>query len=316
LMFRSLVGSRALEGAWCGPARPARPATAASRAAAVACPSLLRASRSGNTLVIETPNFTIRGLRLDADARGWAAAFEALRTRLVATWLGETSLKTWVPKCEVVLHDTTASYRRAVGAEAGRTLGSTRVSFEGDQIVRRLVDVRADQSGWYDGAIPHELTHVLLAEYLDQAHFPAWADEGMAVMADTAAKRRGHDEDLRRALRLGGTFRIADLFAQAECPAGHAHTFCAQSASLVQFLARQGAPDLFVRFVRLAASAGYDAALQQFYGIAGATDLERRWHADLASAGRKGTEFKRARATPSMTNEHESTHAERGCGKR
>jgi len=272
-------------------AAPRKPASSASTA-------LLRASRSGNTLAIETPNFTIRGLRRDADARAWAEAFESLRSRLVRTWLGDSPMANWSPKCEVVLHGSLAGYRNAVGTEAERTLGSTCVSFEGSAIVRRLVDVRANQRGWFDGAVPHELTHVLLAEYLDQAHFPAWADEGMAIRADPVAKRRGHHDDLQLALRRGTTFGVADLFVQPECPTGHAQTFCGQSASLVQFLTRQGAPDQFLHFLRVAASDGYDAALRKFYGIAGTSDLERRWKAELASAGRKGAKFELAIVAP------------------
>jgi hypothetical protein len=268
-------------------AAPCKPGSSASTA-------LLRASRSGNVLAIETPNFTIRGLRRDADARAWAEAFEALRSRLVRTWLGDSPMTIWSPKCEVVLHGSLAGYRNVVGTEAERTLGSTCVSFEDGNIVRRLVDVRANQRGWFDGAVPHELTHVLLAEYLDQAHFPAWADEGMAIQADPVAKRQGHHDDLQVALRRGTTLGVATLFVQPECPAGNAQTFCGESASLVQFFTRQGAPDQFVRFLRLAASDGYDGALRQFYGIAGTSDLERRWHADLASPGRKGAELELA----------------------
>ena len=49
-------------------------------------------------------------------------------------------------------------------------------------------------------ALPHELTHLILADRFSPRQVPRWSDEGMAVLADPAEKQRLHLRDLRQAL--------------------------------------------------------------------------------------------------------------------
>ncbi len=90
----------------------------------------------------------------------------------------------WEPKCYIVLHPTAESYLREVG-EGQMTAGSSLIEFAGNRLVTRRVDLRADHPEGYLGALAHELTHVVIAERFIERQIPRWADEGMAVLADT-----------------------------------------------------------------------------------------------------------------------------------
>ena len=107
---------------------------------------------------------------------------------------------------------------------------------------------------------------------------PAWADEGMAVLADPGVKQDAHDRDLRSAHSQRQTFRLVELFALDGYPAAERQAaFYGQSASLVNYLVSRGTPEQFVRFMRSAADDGYEAAIREVYGMRGVHDLERRW---------------------------------------
>lgn len=113
---------------------------------------------------------------------------------------------------------------------------------------------------------------------LARAELPIWADEGMAVLADPAAKQQLHLRDLQRARRQHSERRLAELPADGNVPTcADAPPFYGQSLSLVKFLVDRKTPAEFVRFLHAAGELGYDAALRECYGLAGIAELERQW---------------------------------------
>jgi len=235
-------------------------------------------TRPKTATVVETANFRIYGMGGLPDANRLGAEFESLRARLGRVWLGRVRLPVWSPKCEVVVHATIASYVRAVGQGQFATVGCSRVDTAGGKITLRRLDIRADQIGWFASAVPHELTHVIMADEFQGGDLPHWADEGMAVLGDSALKQSLHLLDLEAGYRNGATFRLAPFVSQSCYPsAEQIPVFYGQSVSLVKFLVdRKSAPD-FVRFLHLAEKAGYGAALGEVYGIRGVRSLERDW---------------------------------------
>lgn len=253
--------------------------------AALACSDALAVSEnsapryrtwhSSGWTVLESPNFRFCCAgRLNVSDRLVEAA-EKLRIDLAEKWLGGAA--PWQPKCDLVLHTTSAAYLRAVPG-GDQTVGCGLIEVEGGKVVRRRIDIRADRAGWYDAALGHELTHVVLADLFPDGAVPAWADEGMAVMADPSAKQGLHLRDFHLARQQRATFRLVELFGMEGYPSPDRYaTFYGQSSSLVRFLVARGTPEQFARFVRTASDRGHDQALREIYGIHSVAELERRW---------------------------------------
>lgn len=233
-----------------------------------------------------TEHFVVQSTQDAAALDELGARCEALLTELRTKWFGDQADDrgaAWNPKCLVVVHDTLASYLREVpGGE--RTVGSSWIEQSRGVIVTRRIDIRGDKPNWFEGALPHELIHVLLADRFGATPPSRWAEEGWAILADPTEKQFRHDADLHRAVARGEHFRLAELLTLRDYPGPQRITaFYGQSASLVRFLAERRTPADFAAFLKGAASQGYDAALREHYDIEGVADLERRWLADLES---------------------------------
>jgi hypothetical protein len=178
-----------------------------------------------------------------------------------------------------------ASYLREVGGGGKNTLGSSLTKTESRRIVSRRIDLRGDVSDPLAAALPHELTHVILADAFAGEELPRWADEGMAMQADPPSKLAGHNRDLDAAIAAQRVFHVGELFAKQEYPTADGRTvFYGESASLVSFLVARRPPSEFVRFIRQSNTSGYSAALRDVYGIESVASLERQWRSlvDLA----------------------------------
>jgi hypothetical protein len=187
----------------------------------------------------------------------------------------------WSPRCLVVVHGDALSYLRAV-PRGERTVASAWVETEAGRVVTRQIDVRGDRADWLDGALAHELVHVLAADRFVRTPMPRWADEGLALLADPHRKQTLHDADFRRASALRRQFRLAELLAMEDYPSPERMTtFYGQSASVVRFLAARGEPTEFVDFVEHALEHGYDAALRKIYDLDGVPELEIEWAKSL-----------------------------------
>jgi hypothetical protein len=198
-----------------------------------------------------------------------------------------------------VLHPTAESYLREVG-EGQMTAGSSLIEFTGNRLVTRRVDLRADHPDGYLGALAHELTHVVVAERFVERQIPRWADEGMAVLADTQGKQDLHHADLRLARTNRTTFRLVELMQLENYPdATRQATFYGQSASLVRFLVARGGEHAFVGFLTKSHEIGYDAALRDVYKFSSMGELEQHWsrHLDTAAA------HPRVHATPTVVSQ-------------
>ena len=146
----------------------------------------------------------------------------------------------------------------------------------------RRIDIRGDRADWFTEALAHELTHIILADRFTEVPIPHWADEGMAIQADTLTKRRLHGKDLQAAVANGGEFRLAELLTMENYPhPSRMGTFYGQSASLVEFLTKLGTKQQLVDFVDQATAVGYDVALRNVYAIAGVGALEQQWQRHL-----------------------------------
>jgi hypothetical protein len=242
-----------------------------------------RVSVCNGWLVAETSRFWVCCYNRDLPAARIAQDCEALQERLSEKWLAQKEPASWSAKCMVVLHPNRESYLAAVGAEAGSTCGSSEVERVNGSISKRRIDLRGDRSDYLTAALPHEMTHVVLADHFSGQSLPRWADEGMAILADTETKRGLHSRDLRAAFLQNKAFRITELMPLQEYPSAERWgVFYGQSMSVVDYLVRRGSPHRFVQFLDAAKAGGYDAALQDCYGIHGMRELDQLWMASVS----------------------------------
>lgn len=209
---------------------------------------------------------------------------EIERGRLFKLWLGESHEGAWSKcRCVVVVHPTAPLYAAAVGRGGEQSTGCSTTRFNDGKIVYRRIDLRADRGDPLTAALPHELTHVVLADRFLDRPLPRWADEGMAILSDPPQKQSGHARDAQLAALSTRRFSAADLLGMVDYPTlDRQPTFYGQSASLVKFLVKRGGNTKFLDFVELSTAENPDQALQSIYHIQGAAELERLWLSDAA----------------------------------
>jgi hypothetical protein len=226
--------------------------------------------------IAETSNFRVCSELTLQDACRLARCAEALRGRLSSTWLGDQVQQNWSPKCQIILYATKRHYIAAVGRGSERTLGSSRIDTRGDRITLRRIDLVGESVDYLSAALPHELTHVVVRDRFVTNGLPRWADEGMALLADSLHKQQLHDRDLQSALAAGNHCNVADLLCAEDYPKDVA-TFYAQSASLTRFLVVQKGPQAFVDFIVKAERDGTEQSLKSCYSFVSISALDRTW---------------------------------------
>ena len=209
----------------------------------------------------------------------------------------------WSPKCEIVIHPGRQSYLAAVGAGGAQTFASSWIDPGRDKhVAARKIDMRGDgQLG--KAALPHEITHVILADLLNGAQPPRWADEGLAILADSPEKQRLHERDLADGLRRRLAFSSVELVTVDTYPhPSRVPAFYGQSASLTAFLVTRDTPARFVEFLRASREHGYDEALRKIYAIQGLGELDRLWQAHRQEIQASPAEQRIALAEPPPVN--------------
>lgn len=233
--------------------------------------------------VAETPNFRVHCCTSPERLRELAEACERLKARCQTTWLGETSTS-WQPRCEVVVHATVGTYCRTLGPGSERTSGCSTVRLDKGRVAERRIDLRSDAEDWLSETLPHELTHVVLADRFTERRIPAWADEGIAMLAESPDKLQRRLNELRGVIAAGQSLKLRDLVSLENGPTPAARAaFYGQSVTLTGLLLEHGTPEQFVRFVESGQRDGYDKALREIYGRDSWSALDSEWRSFAAS---------------------------------
>jgi hypothetical protein len=244
-----------------------------------------KCSRCGQWYVVETDNFQACCCDSKATAQRLAETAETLRTRLQTKWLGDDAQKSWNPKCQLVLHPNLESYVCACGRGSEHTVGSSLVKANEGRISSRQIDLVGGRTDFLTAALPHELTHVILKDRFPSVTLPRWADEGMAMLADTEAKQGRHLRDLESAVASQSLFDTGSLVAIVNYPgASRMGTFNGQSVSLVKYLVDDQGPRRFVDFIERANELGYDAAVRECYHLHDLGQLDRLWRRQVCGS--------------------------------
>jgi hypothetical protein len=203
------------------------------------------------------------------------ALCEDTRSELFRVWVERTDAVSWQPRCKINLHPTRAHYLRKVGLGAGQTSGCSSIQMHAGKVVLREIDLLLDHAGELT-ALPHELTHVLLADLLRGRQPHHWLDEGIAMLADTEAKQKLHVRDCHEAMLSGNAMTTSQILAlQSFSSPDQMPAFYGQSLLLVKMLANQSSPARIIRFANDSLDHGTEAALRSHYKINGVNELER-----------------------------------------
>lgn len=236
---------------------------------------------------IETANFRIftQGVSLD-EAMALGEACEKCLLRLNQVWLPHIATGTWQPKCVVVCHRTPESFDQAVGNVAAGTWGRTLARRCDGHVVERRIDVCTPTLRRLVETLPHELTHVILADHFPREAVPRWLDEGAAVMAEPSAKKSERASAHALQSGEGPVFRSAELLLAESYPTGtRRELFYAESHQLICLLLAQGDAARLTAFAKSAVHMGYEAALREHYGLQSLAHLDRLRQQESKAAG-------------------------------
>jgi hypothetical protein len=225
--------------------------------------------------VHETLNFRIYHCD-PALAERVAAVAESVRTAQGQRW-GSTAARTpWSPRCDLFVYPTAKSYAEATG-QPQSSPGISTMSNNGARVLSRRMSLRADNPLVLTTTLPHEVTHIVLADLFVAQPIPRWADEGLAVLAEPASEQLHRQADLKEPLDADRAFKVGQLMTMDYPDPNDWRLFYAQSVSLTLFLVEQGPPERFIQFVRDSQRNGAEAALRDVYQIDGLAALQERW---------------------------------------
>ncbi len=267
--------------------RPVRPAsnvttteTPSTPAPTPAAPtSKPAASKVGTTVgrwqILDTANFRIYHADPALAARV-AEAAEAARRDQLKRWSKQPARTAWLPLCEVYLYPTARQYATMTG-QPEDSPGFSTMGMNAGRITSRRINLRADHPTLVQAVLPHEITHVILADHFTERQIPRWADEGMAVLSEPVDEQRRRAADLVKPLADNRLFAVDVLMNMDYPDERYWSLYYAQSVSLTRFLVEQGTPAQMIQFLQESQRDGYEPTLRRVYKIEGFTDLQRRW---------------------------------------
>jgi hypothetical protein len=228
--------------------------------------------------VAETNNFRIFHNQPRAFVEKAARVAERTRAEMQRKWFGSAG-EAWQPKCDLLLYGTAVDYSRVTGVPTASP-GHSRIESDPGtgRVIGRRMELHLENASLLEAILPHETTHVVLAGQFGPYQVPRWADEGVAVLTEPAAKVEQHRRNLIKAHQDGQLFAVKELMQLQDYPqARRIAAFYAQSVSLVDYLTRLKGPVVFTEFLRDGVRLGYETALRKHYGLQDFGDLQTRW---------------------------------------
>lgn len=230
-----------------------------------------------------TPSFRI--LHFDAAlAERVGRAAERARRRQLLLWTGG-EVEPWSPRCDIYLYPTMQLLVQMSGGEAKAGSAAAAPSrLQRGRMRERRMNLAGDDPFLLESTLPHEVSHVILAELLGERPVPLWANEGLAVLMESKRTRWRYEAALAEKLATGEPFTVVAILTMERYPDPEYRTlYYAQALSLTRFLLDRGGRERLLAFLREAGPRTVGAALRRHYDI-GLLDLQQRW---LAFARRR-----------------------------
>jgi hypothetical protein len=223
----------------------------------------------------ETASFRIMHVDPDLAERAVEVA-ESAREAQISRWAGSPPRAPWTPKCDLYLYPNARLFSQMTG-QLEDSPGFSTMGMNGGRIIARRVNLRADHPQLLKAIMPHEITHVVLADLFPHQQIPRWADEGMAVLSEPPSEQLSRAADLDEPLGTGQLFKVEKLMSMDYPESRYWGLYYAQSVSLTRFLVEQGTPTQFIQFVQNSQQTSPETALKRVYNIDGFADLHNRW---------------------------------------
>jgi hypothetical protein len=232
-------------------------------------------ANAGPSQIKLTANFKI--LHEDpALAERVARIAESTRAEQTRRWTGAAARDEWTPRCEIYLYNDAKQFAREHN-QPEDSPGFSTMTVNGGKISGRRINLKADHVNLLTAVLPHEVTHVVLADLFPSRPIPRWADEGMAVLSEPRAEQKARAADLAEPLASGRLFQLQQLMSMDYPDGRFWGLYYAQSVSVTQYLVSLASPAKFVEFLKGAETNGIEPELRRVYQIDGFADLQRGW---------------------------------------
>jgi hypothetical protein len=301
-------------------AMASRPATAAEKEPIESCDwSCYGRYESGGWQVYETRNFRLHFVGREPQLAAMAKTCEQTRASLRRIWLAADnsaskprsrvglvsaeSDEPWSPKCDVYLYSDPKHYARCAGTPA-ETRGTSNLQIGQGKVWTRRIHMRIDQAGYLEDVLPHELTHVVLADRFNTRVIPRWADEGIAMLTEPPQRREEWLQTIAKARQNGSLFSLRELLTAKKYPTNQARAtlFFAQSVAFVDYIVSERSESELIRLIETGETSSYDRAVRELFSVHGLAALEPHWTAWLADRTRSsGTVASESTAAPTLT---------------
>lgn len=190
----------------------------------------------------------------------WA---EHYRREKAVQWLGQ-EMPNWPQPCPLQVSVTMEG-----------PSGATSFHFGQGRILGMKMEIQGPLDRLIASVLPHEITHTVFAHYF-RCPVPRWADEGGSVLSEDDLERDRHDKLTRQILNNHQQIPLRRLFSLKDYPR---EVMClyAQGFSMSDFLVKRSDRRTFLAFVAQGMNAGWDNAVQTFYGLRTVEELEEAW---------------------------------------
>lgn len=204
--------------------------------------SLSPAADSPSWQKISSPHFIVLHTGDESLARTVADRAESYYATIAAD-LGYTRYRNfwlWDNRVKILIYPTAAAFSEACNAPAW---AAGRASAQRHEIA----SFRQSGEGFLSSLLPHELSHLILADFIGEARVPLWLTEGFAGWeqggrtAPTAGSALPHRFPLKE---------LTTLDIRRESDRSRVALFYAQSASVVGFMIKTYGGEAFGAFCR------------------------------------------------------------------
>jgi hypothetical protein len=202
--------------------------------------------------------------------------------RRIAEQIGYTrygDFWTWEERAKIFLFPDQQSFV----ATTGQPAWSQGYSDRDRRVFRsRALVTYTQEKDFYDALLPHEISHLILHDFIPIGHLPIWFDEGVAQLQE-GYKSREAQKIMRDAILKGQQMKFSALSrwdVRRESDANVVMIFYAQSLSVVEFLLKQYGSEAFSRLCRnLRDGRTFEESLRNAYTnqIGSLNDLENKW---------------------------------------
>jgi len=165
-----------------------------------------------------------------------------------------------------------------MGPGSAPTSDCSTMQLEKGQVLLRRIDLCGSAEGCFADSLPHELTHIVLADQFTDGRIPPWANEGIAMLAESPDKLQRRLNDLQGLVAMNRTMGLHELMKLDQGPSvASRDAFYGQSVTVTGVLLERGTTEQLLRFVKAGQRHGYDQALREVYAIESWSELESEW---------------------------------------